>query len=164
MKWCYGEGYLSAAGKHLSGLFTVAGKRRRLVLAPEERIGQPDSIARRAFKAAGVYQLGMACHAFRRGAATQLYDDMANAGHKNPLRLNMTALDHRSEQQTESYLNTDRDRRDLAMMLDQVYGGQKHEREPEQAAEQPSDCGAALPRHVAQARDGLAGSHAHPSK
>ena len=47
---------------------------------------------------------------------------MANARHRNPLRLAMTALDHRSEQQTESYLNKDRDRRDLAAMVHQVYG------------------------------------------
>jgi integrase len=109
---------------------TVAGKRRRLVIEPEAPIGQPDQVARQAFKLAGIYQPGMACHAFRRGAATQLYDDMANAGHRNPLRLAMTALDHHSEQQTESYLDKDRDRRDLAMMLDQVYG----EAAPEQQA------------------------------
>lgn len=96
---------------------TVRGRRRRLVLDPEAPIGQPDTIARRAFKAAGIYTEGMACHAFRRGAADALYDLAADKGHRNPLRLAMTALDHRSEAQTESYLNKDRDRRDLAMFL-----------------------------------------------
>lgn len=96
---------------------TVKGKRRRLVLDPSAPIGQPDSIARRAFKGAGVYVTGMACHAFRRGAADALYDLAAEKGHRNPLRLAMTALDHRSEAQTEQYLNKDRDRRDLAMFL-----------------------------------------------
>lgn len=96
---------------------TVKGRRRRLVLDPEAPIGQPDTIARGAFKRAGIYTTGMACHAFRRGAADALYDLAAEKGHRNPLRLAMTALDHRSEAQTESYLNKDRDRRDLAMFL-----------------------------------------------
>jgi integrase len=99
---------------------TVKGKRRRLALAPEHPIGQPDSIARGAFQRAGVYVEGMACHAFRRGAADALYDLAAEKGHRNPLRLAMTALDHRSEAQTEGYLNKDRDRRDLAMFLAEV--------------------------------------------
>jgi integrase len=119
---------------------TIAGRRRRLVLAPELPIGQPDSIARAAFKRAGVYQLGAACHAFRRGAADHLYDMAAEAGHKNPLRLAMTALDHKSEGQTESYLDKSRDRRDLATFLHEqtqpadvpASGADSHQDEPEE--------------------------------
>jgi hypothetical protein len=79
----------------------------------------------------------MACHAFRRGGLSQLYDDAANAGHKNPLRLAMTAADHRSEAQTESYLDKSRDRRDLADMLHQMYGEQQPDTQPQPAAAEP---------------------------
>ncbi|HUY49940.1 MAG TPA: site-specific integrase [Streptosporangiaceae bacterium] len=113
---------------------TVPGKRRRLVPVPESQIGQPDAIARRAFKAAGVYSEGMACHALRRGSADKLYDDAARAGHKNPLRVVMTALDHASEQMTENYLNRDRDKRDLAMLEHELYGGQAEQAEAVPAA------------------------------
>jgi integrase len=112
---------------------TISGARRRLVLVPEQPIGQPDSIARGAFKRAGVYSEGMACHALRRGSADKLYDDAARPGHANPLRVVMTALDHASEQMTENYLNRDRDKRDLAMLEHELYGGG----EPSEAAEEP---------------------------
>jgi integrase len=98
------------------------GKRRRLVLDPGNPIGQPDSIPRKAFQRAGLWVPGMACHAFRRGAADALYDLAAQRGHKNPLRLAMTALDHSSEAMTEKYLNKDRDRRDLVEFLSEDGG------------------------------------------
>lgn len=124
---------------------TIKGKRRRLILAPEHEIGQPDAIARRAFRAAGVYQPGMACHAFRRGAADHLYDVAAEAGHKNPLRLAMTALDHRSEAQTEGYLNKDRDRRDLAAFMHEAYGSPDVPAAgPQPAQDEPAEQGAAV--------------------
>jgi integrase len=96
---------------------SAKGKRRRLVLDPGKPIGQPDSVAREAFQRAGLWVPGMACHAFRRGAADALYDRAATRGHKNPLRLAMTALDHSSEAMTENYLNKDRDKRDLVEFL-----------------------------------------------
>jgi hypothetical protein len=52
----------------------------------------------------------------------------------------MTALDHRSEAQTEMYLDKDRDRRDLATMLDEMYGqppAQQAAGSPEQAIAEP---------------------------
>lgn len=100
---------------------TVKGRRRRLVLDPSSPIGQPDAICRQAFKKAGIYVEGMAAHSFRRGAATRLYDDAASIGHKNPLRLCMVALDHRSEALTEQYMDKSRDRRDLAEVQHLLY-------------------------------------------
>jgi hypothetical protein len=127
-------GWYLFPGLALEGL-TIRDHRRRLVLAPERPIGQPDKIAREAFRRAGIWQEGMATHAFRRGSATDLYEQAIVQGHKHPLRIVMTALDHSDEKMTENYLDKSRDTRDLTELEQQIYGGGE---EAQQAIEQPA--------------------------
>jgi hypothetical protein len=65
----------------------------------------------------------MATHAFRRGSATDLYEQAINQGHKHPLRVAMTALDHADEKTSELYQDKSRDSRDLTELEAQIYGG-----------------------------------------
>jgi hypothetical protein len=121
----------------------VAGQRRLLTLTSEKQIGQPDKIARGAFKRAGIWREGMACHAFRGGGLSKLHDDVARAGDPYPLRVAMTAADHANITQTESYLDKSMDRKHLAELCARMYGEgeQQPAREAEPVIAEPESTG-----------------------
>lgn len=103
------------------GDVVVRGSRRLMELDPAKPIGDPSGIVRKALTAAGMRIPGNACHAFRRGGAREAYDRLAAAGHPNPLRIVMVLLDHRSEQQTETYLGVEKDRIEAGRALASVF-------------------------------------------
>lgn len=81
------------------------GGRRALRILPHRQISDHSRIFASAWKAAGVYKVGKAGHANRRGRMTEAYNALDEAGEANPIDLIMPRSGHTSPDVARAYID-----------------------------------------------------------
>jgi hypothetical protein len=98
-----GEWFLFPA-REVAGPSHVPG-RKRMRLIPERAISAHSRLISDIWKKAGVYEVGKAGHACRRGVMTEMFDGLEEMGHPDPIQAVMGQSKHTSRVAAEGYIN-----------------------------------------------------------